>query len=136
MQFIQKTDLLSLIDLTTLDTITDNNDAYIDEAELKAIEEMSSYLNVRYKVADIFDNSIGKNPLIVMYLSDILLYHLHSRISPDNIPELRMNRYNLAKEWLEKVADGFIDPLLPHKDDTEKIPLRYGNSSPKQKHYY
>lgn len=136
MNFIIKTDLLSLIDLITLDTITNNNDSLLDEAELKAIEEMSSYLNVRYKVVDIFDNTISKNPLIVMYLSDILLYHLHSRISPDNIPELRLNRYNNAKEWLEKVADGFIDPLLPHKDETEKIPLRFGNSSKKQNHYY
>jgi len=136
MVFLVKTDLLDLIDLITLDAILDNDDTLLTSTEGRAIQEMTGYLNIRYDVVKIFDNSIEKNGLIVMYLSDILLYHLHSRIAPDNIPELRVKRHDEAKGWLEKVADGFIDPLLPHKTAEEKIPLRHGSSSPKQNHYY
>ena len=136
MQFLIKNDLFSLIDEFTLDTITENTDSLLDEAEGRAIEEMNSYLNVRYDIIKVFDNSLPKNNLIVMYLSDILLYHLHARISPDNIPELRDKRYENAMGWLEKVADGFINPLLPTKTDEENIPLRHGSSAPKQNHYY
>ncbi len=136
MIFLVKTDLLPLIDLMTLDAIIDNNDTFLTGAESRAIQEMTSYLNVRYDVVKIFNNTLGKNELIVMYLSDILLYHLHSRIAPDNIPELRENRYKEAQGWLEKVADGFIAPILPIKAASTKLPLRHGSSSPKQKHYY
>lgn len=135
MQFLNKEDFLSLIDEQTLEVITDSNDALLDESEGRAIEEMNAYLNTRYDTDDIFNTS-NRNGLIVMYLCDIVLYHLHARISPDNIPELRKERYTNAKEWLEKAADGFISPLLPKKQDDDKIPLRYGSSIPKQNHYY
>ena len=135
MEFLNKDDFLSLIDGNTLDVIIENNDALLDEAEGRAIEEMNAYLNVRYDTQTVF-NSNSRNGLIVMYLCDIVLYHLHSRISPDNIPELRKERYTNAKEWLEKAADGFISPLLPKKQEEDKTPLRFGSSLPKQKHYY
>lgn len=135
MQFVTKSDFLSLIDESTLNILTDNNDALLIEAEGRAIEEMSAYLNVRYNTTKVFDRS-NRNSLIVMYLCDIVLYHLHSRIAPDQIAKLREDRYINAKEWLEKTADGFTAPSLPEKEATEKIPLRSGNSLKKQDHYY
>ena len=136
MDFLNKQDFLSLIDQATLNLLTENNNALLSEAEGRAIEEMKGYLNTRYDTTEIFDKNKAKNSLIVMYLCDIVLCHLHARISPDNIPELRQKRYENAKEWLQNAADGFISPLLPSKKNKDKIPIRYGNSLKKQKHYY
>lgn len=47
---------------------------------------------------------------IKMYMIDIALYHLHPRISPRVIPDLRVNRYKQAVEWLKKVAKGDVQP--------------------------
>ena len=50
--------------------------------------------------------SIKRNPYLVLILVDIVLYHIHSRISPNNIPKLRIDRYTEAMEWLHEVAMG------------------------------
>ena len=136
MDFLTKQDFLSLIDEGTLNLVTENKDELLDQAEGRAIEEMNAYLNVRYDTALVFDPSNNRNGLIVMYLCDIVLYHLHARIAPDNIPELRKDRYTDAREWLEKAADGFTSPLLPSKEESDKLPVRFGSSMPKQQHYY
>lgn len=134
MVFINNNDLLAVIDQITLNAVTGGNQALIDLSETQAIEEMNAYLNVRYDIIKVFDVN-NRNASIVMYLADIVLYHLHARISPDNIPTLREERYKNAKDWLEKVADGFIKPLLPVKDVENSTPLRYG-SGDKQESYF
>ena len=134
MDFLNKQDFLSLIDQNTLNLLTENNEALLSETE--AIEEITGYLNTRFDTTSIFDKNKERNGLIVMYLCDIVLCHLHARISPDNIPELRQKRYENAKEWLQNAADGFIAPSLPAKKKNNKMPIRYGNSLKKQKHYY
>ncbi len=137
MQFLNSDDLLQAIDNYTLNGITENNPQLIDIAENRAIEEMKSYLNIRFDVVAIFD-PLSKNQLVVMYLVDMVLYHLHARISPDHIPDLRKERYQTARTWLEQVADGFAAPLLPHKnpETTTKFPIRYGSTLPKQENFY
>lgn len=83
-------------------------------AELQAQEEVSGYLRLRFDVANIF-NKVGtqRNPTIVMYMVDITLYHVHSRIAPRNIPEIREARYEHAIEWLKSANKGTIIPDLP-----------------------
>ena len=54
-----------------------------------------------------------RNALIKMYLIDLTLYHLHSRINPRNIPELRLTRRDEAITWLKMVNEGKITTDLP-----------------------
>ena len=84
------------------------------KSELAAQAEMESYLRNRYKVGEIFEaQDTERNALLVMYMVDITLYHLHSNISPENVPELRFTRYEAAINWLKAVAKGDISPNLP-----------------------
>ena len=86
----------------------------LHEGVLTAIAEMSSYLNSRYDVATLFAaTATDRHPLIKLYCIDITLYHLHSRISPRAIPQLRMDRYDAAINWLKQVARGELLPDLP-----------------------
>jgi signal peptidase I len=78
----------------------------------------------------------NRNQQIVMYLLDITLYHLHSRINPRNIPDLRKERYdgNNATQnggaiaWLKRVASGDITADLPQILPQQGVSIRWGNS--------
>lgn len=65
----------------------------------------------------------NRNAAIKMYLVDISLYHIHANITPDNIPQIRYDRYTRAIEWLEGVAKGTITPNLPHLTDSDGADL-------------
>jgi hypothetical protein len=77
----------------------------------------------------------NRNQQIVMYLIDITLYHLHSRINPRNVPELRAVRYDGmnalqtggAIGWLKKVASGDITADLPVIIPEQGVSIRYGS---------
>ena len=55
----------------------------------------------------------NRDQQMVLYFVDITLYHLHARIAPRNIPQLRIDRYNSAIDWLKMCARGEITPNLP-----------------------
>lgn len=109
-------------------------------SELQAEEEITGYLRNRFKVAEIF-NQVGtaRNARIVMLMVDVVLYHIHSRVAPRNIPEIREVRYEQAIEWLKAVNKGTIVPDLPMLDDTinggSLSELKLG-SNPKLNHSY
>jgi hypothetical protein len=78
----------------------------------------------------------NRNQQIVLFLLDITLYHLHSRINPRNIPDLRKERYNGndpmdrggAIGWLKSVAHGNVNADLPVIAPTQGLSMRYGNA--------
>lgn len=79
----------------------------------------------------------NRNQQVVTYLTDIILYHIHSRIAPRNIPELRVKRYDDAIKWLKNCATGEditagIELLQP----TQGLRTRYGGSNPKNINTY
>lgn len=117
MAFLKETDYDPQIRGWVKNIITGGNTTTLNRAELAAQAEMESYLLNRYKVGDIFTPMEGendnRNALVVMYLIDMTVYHLHANISPENVPEIRHVRYQAAIDWLKKVAKGDISPNLP-----------------------
>lgn len=79
----------------------------------------------------------NRNQQIVLFLIDITLYHLHSRINPRNIPDLRKERYNGnsptdsggAIGWLKSVAHGNVQADLPVYTPQQGLSMRYGNAA-------
>ena len=120
-QFLNIEDFDTLIKTDIRKTVTGETDALLQECEKYAIQEMTSYLSTRYNIEDVFieppASASGvadeRNKLIVMYCIDIVLYHVHSRIAPRQIPELRGIRYDSAITWLKMVAKGTLNPNLP-----------------------
>lgn len=128
--FIQDEDYNITIRSQILNLLTQEDAFSRLDAELAAQEEIESYLRVRYNVGSIFSLEqpiASRKKIIVMYMVDIALYHLHSNITPDNIPEIRYLRYNRAIDWLKKVADSKLSPDLPEYDD-EDNPFPNGGS--------
>lgn len=79
----------------------------------------------------------NRNQQIVLFLIDITLYHLHSRINPRNVPDLRKERYNGnsptdsggALGWLKSVASAKVNADLPEIAPEQGLSMRYGNSA-------
>lgn len=78
----------------------------------------------------------NRNPLIVMRLIDITLFHIHSRISPRNVPDLRRQRYDGdspaqiggAIGWLKQIAEGKVNVDLPERLPEQNLAINWGNS--------
>jgi hypothetical protein len=94
-----------------------------------------------------WDASDYRDAEMVQRIVDITLYHLHQRISPQNIPALRVIRYmgnapdRVIKEtgdtvypvysalgWLQACARGFITPNLPVLQPAKGGRIRYGGN--------
>lgn len=98
-----------------------NSDTW--ESELPSWEEIGKPNDLWYVTADqttaglFSDDEYApgdtRYPVILMYLKDMALYHIHSNISPQNIPKLREDRYNKAMEWLKMVIKDQANPDLP-----------------------
>jgi len=75
----------------------------------------------------------NRTPMIRMLLIDIMAYHLFSRISPNNISELRVKRYDDAIKWLKNAAKGDDLTLGTSKIEPHQgARLRMGSVLPKQ----
>ena len=87
---------------------------------------------------EFFTEGDNRNPKIVDVTIDVLLYHMHARISPRNIPDLRRLRYDGddpsqrggAVGYLKQVQKGVITPNLPITDNSNQSSHRvsYGKS--------
>jgi len=60
-----------------------------------------------------------RNQVVIMYLVDLIIYHLHTSVNPRNIPELRGIRYDAAITWLRAVNVGELEPNLPKLIDED-----------------
>jgi len=63
---------------------------------------------------------------VLMTVIDICLYHVHSRIAPRNIPDLRRDRYMNAIEMLRSFARGEMTAKLPLIQPKQGARIRYG----------
>ncbi len=78
----------------------------------------------------------NRNPQMVNYVVDIALYTVHSRISPRNIPDLRVKRYDDAIMWLKSIAKGdYITADITKKQPTSGNRIRYGGNVKQINHY-
>lgn len=120
MSFLTETDYDVQI-RTEVRNVVNQTNASQALAELMAQEEMTGYLRPRgYDVAAIFAaTGANRNPLIIMYMIDIVLYHLHSNIVTRAMPKTREDRYNAAIAWLDKVSRGLLEPQLPKVQEPE-----------------
>lgn len=90
--------------------------------------------------------SDNRNQQLVQAVMDVTLYHLHSRINPRDIPELRVYRYsgNDSKMsggvigWLKQVGAGLVTADLPEikPDDTNPNNSIQWGSQVRNNNYY
>lgn len=124
-------DLNKLIKAENLSAIIEDDASILADAELATLQEIEGYLSNRYDVPAIWQTvGLDRNAMLVMRACDIMLYHIHSRINPNRIPDLRIDRYNQAIDFLKSVAKGLLSPNLPTittENGTTQTTFKYGS---------
>jgi hypothetical protein len=144
---LPQNEYLSTTTYTTGDQVWFENKVYTATVNIKGIDPTySGYwgTGTTYSITATYPDdatkfSLGdnRNALIVQYLLDITLYHLHSRINPRNVPDLRKERYNGndpmdrggAIGYLKSVASGSVNCDLPEIDPAQGNSIRWGNAN-------
>lgn len=126
-KFITPEDYDASIHKEILDRLTHDDEAVVEICEDRAISEMRCYLAERYDVDAIFSaEGDERNQLVLMMAIDIALYHLHSMHNPQNMSQIRVDRYERAVEWLKQVAARKISidgaPALPDEELQKNSP--------------
>jgi predicted lysophospholipase L1 biosynthesis ABC-type transport system permease subunit len=111
-----RTDVLAVLKIST---------TTLDTAEIAVQEQVSSYIRARFDAVATFA-AIGtaRNPMIVMYMVDLILYHLHSNTAGRVMPKTRQDRFDAAIAWLTSVSTpGGLIPDLPEIPNNLPDPL-------------
>jgi len=72
----------------------------------------------------------GRNPFVIMYLVDIVMYHIHSKDATRLMPKVREDRYQDALDWMKMVAKGTLEanlPQLPITDANATSDIRFNS---------
>lgn len=104
--FINIEDYDASIHREILDALVRDDKNAIEICEDRAISEMKCYLSKRYDCKAMFSaQGDERNQLVLMMAIDIAIYHIFSIHNPRNISQIRKDRYDRARDWLEAVAD-------------------------------
>ncbi|MDE3185267.1 MAG: DUF1320 family protein [Bacteroidota bacterium] len=105
----------------------DRGDATLLQTAIDAAtEEASGYLTAYDQAAVFAAVGSARNPILLLYVKDIAVWHYIQLSNPAVEMELRMERYKSAVKWLEKVQSGKTNPNLPYPAvDPDVEPSQY-----------
>lgn len=113
MAFLTPEELYTHLYEEVIDEITRNDDAKAATAIDAAAEEARGYLTMYDTEAIFAATGNNRNPILLLYIKDIAVWHFINLANPNVEMQLRQDRYEKAVKWLEKVQAGKTNPLLP-----------------------
>lgn len=108
-----------------------------DNLTYKSLTAHTSATNPDVDATNWIETTDTRDQMLKLYLIDLTLYHVHSRINPRNIPDLRLLRRDEAIKWLTMISKGQITVALPERDAAEQTGYRiaYGGEEKRQNNY-
>lgn len=132
MKYIQKADLVEIIQERLLDDSLQLDAAILDGLEAKAIAFATSYIGGTYDAAKIFGDPVMRHPLLVQALAMIVTYRAVRRNAARKVPDDFTDLYKEAVKILTNIQSGAqsLDglPAITAPDGTTGS-LMYGNST-------
>jgi phage gp36-like protein len=126
--YITLSDFNLVIQPTLLNQVVGTQSATLDLAVDIAMSEAQSYLIQKYDIIGEYSlTGVTQSRCIelLVRICDIALYHIHSRIAPSNVPELRKVRYDNSIKWLKDCAVGNVTPNLARLDPESGSRIRF-----------
>jgi hypothetical protein len=86
--------------------------------------------NINHWLPITWKNSDNRSIQLVAFLIDIVLFKIHMRIAPNNIPQLRKDNYTYAKEWLMEAGgqNNAITANIPLLQPKKGGRIRHGSN--------
>lgn len=111
-----------------------------EDAIAAGIEEARSYMGT-YDTNAIFSaEGSNRNPIVLLYVKDIAIWHFIQLANPSVDMQLRQDRYEKAIHFFEKIQSGKANPNLPYPAaPTDGTPvetwMKWGSNS-KRNNYF
>lgn len=83
-----------------------------------AQEEAAGYLTAYDLPAVWAKQGTERNSILLLFLKDMAVWHYIQLANPSVDMQLRLDRYEKAIKWLEKVQKGQVNPQLPYPEVT------------------
>lgn len=96
------------------DEISRGDVSLLTQAINAAIAEAKGYLTAYDLVAIFAAAGDERNPILLLYIKDIAVWHYIQLANPAVEMDLRLQRYEFAVKWLDKVQRGQTNPDLPY----------------------
>ena len=132
MKYVEKEDLVEVIQERQLDDSVELDDAILDGIETKAISFAMSYISGRYKTGEIFGTPVKRHPVLVQAIAMIVVYRAVRRNAARKVPDDYADIYKEAKEILNNIQSGkqTLDGLPAiTAEDGSTAKLMYGNTT-------
>ena len=139
MAFIVKSDLLTYIDESTIDQLTDNNNGYVNEAIADAEERIREKISPRYDMATEFAKTgANRQRSLLKHCINLSIFYLFQRLYTDVLPEGRVEAREDAEKWLDDVYNGNLSVTLATNDEPNEqgYPIRWGSEKKKGNQTY
>lgn len=139
MAFLTDDDFHTFIKPEILAQVTGGNVNLRARAERAAYKEVLKFMNVRFDpVAELSKTGDDRDDDLIRIMVDITLFHLHKRINPGQVPEVRRDAYAAAIDDLKMIAAGKLKPTWqePSGDQTgTKYDVQYGGRKKRDPYY-
>lgn len=132
MAFINKDDILNIIESRDLEEITKGDDTIIEEEILNALELVSEKLRNRYDLDYEFNlTGTDRNRQLLKQSVSIAMFYISERIPTNFMPESRQEAFDRAESWLLEVDEGKRNVNLRQLDAENQVgfPLRWGSTT-------
>jgi phage gp36-like protein len=133
---IQDSDIKQVCTPEDLEVLQQADDTTKSRAIKTAISYFKGFLRNRYDINTIFQDWDGqgedpRDPALVTFLADYMLYTLYAAQPDRLIPEMRVTRKEDADEWLKGIQSGKINPGFQTWDTEDESdinnPIRFGS---------
>lgn len=132
MRYLEKEDLIEVIQEYFLDDSKQFDDRVTDGLEEKAIAFVVSYISGRYKTDEIFNDPVKRTPLLIFVIARLVVYWTVRRNAARKVPEDYKTIYDEAVSILAKIQSGVQTlPGMPEVtgEDGSSAKLMYGNTT-------
>lgn len=132
MRYLEKEDLIEVVQEYFLDDSNQFDDRVTDGLEEKAIAFTVSYISGRYRTDEIFDVPVKRTPLLVFVIARLVVYWTVRRNAARKVAEDYKTIYDEAVSILAKIQNGVQAlPGMPEVtgDDGSTAKLMYGNTT-------
>jgi phage gp36-like protein len=144
MPFLEANDIETHLYGEVVYEINRSDSNLLQQAINAAVAEAKGYLTA-YHLPTIFSaTEDDRNPILLLYIKDIAVWHFIQLANPAVDMELRRERYEYAVKWFEKVQSGRTNPDLPLPPDLVDAAgniasvenfLKWGSNIKRNNHY-
>ena len=91
-----------------------------DTTELYAIDVVKTYLSNYYDLdKELAETDGNRSPILIGLILDLVIYQLYSKLAPNQIPDMRVDRFNNTMQMLNDATKNIITLPLEKKDNIE-----------------